>query len=463
MPFPFVDLTPPAQLRAAAAGILPIGPSPDGLSLWLAIPAGPAASTFLMPIADALGAAPRAPDFADTPLAQIARDLDRLLGARLCARLAYKGGEHELLVPPRLLRDVTGDTLLARLLHRAPITEYDVAPPCTPAPPPPGIRPALGPPPITGPAPPARTHTSPLPERGPAVGRVEPFQPATLRLGVSTRGPERFIVRERRDEHGWPAYEIVRPYVDESLAAIPELSIRVRAYDRMESAPFGDHLPLLGQLGLDPATTISAIAPRLSLLRVLRELAVAIARLHAGGEVHGDLKPANVLLLASGVRLFDGLGLAPGQRSPAMTRGWAAPEQLLGLPVSPATDQVPFALMLLELAGGLLYGEESRVLIPGPGRSLTAHALIRDPWVHFADDAILDPAAREPLRALLERCSRFSGEARHPSMLAVIEALDRLLAGGALRGAIERPIAFGQLAIGRLGEDDAPRVGWLIA
>ena len=65
-----------------------------------------------------------------------------------------------------------------------------------------------------------------------------------------------------------------------------------------------------------------------------------------------------------------------GTRSPALTRSWAAPEQVLCRPVSGQTDQYPLGLMLLQLVEGALYGEEARVLIPVGGRNVEAHLTI---------------------------------------------------------------------------------------
>ena len=90
----------------------------------------------------------------------------------------------------------------------------------------------------------------------------------------------------------------------------------------------------------------------------------ALAYSHEQGVLHGDLKPSNVMLTESGLRLFDyGLGQAreglvdglpklSRERFDAWTPRYAAPELLEGAPLSPATDLFAAACVLHELLGG---------------------------------------------------------------------------------------------------------------
>jgi eukaryotic-like serine/threonine-protein kinase len=120
--------------------------------------------------------------------------------------------------------------------------------------------------------------------------------------------------------------------------------------------------------------------------RVAREIGEALAASHAAGVVHGDLKPANVMLTRNGsVKLLDfGIALRHGKRVdpprppvpdlasldrtladapisqevgalPTPLRGtpaYMAPEQLAGEPATPATDAFTYGLLLYELATG---------------------------------------------------------------------------------------------------------------
>ena len=89
------------------------------------------------------------------------------------------------------------------------------------------------------------------------------------------------------------------------------------------------------------------------------ELADALAYVHGRGVVHRDVKPANILLSPSGVKLADfgiarivdsarhtGTGLTVG------TAPYLAPEQVMGAPVGPEADVYALGLVLLECLTG---------------------------------------------------------------------------------------------------------------
>jgi tetratricopeptide (TPR) repeat protein/tRNA A-37 threonylcarbamoyl transferase component Bud32 len=102
-------------------------------------------------------------------------------------------------------------------------------------------------------------------------------------------------------------------------------------------------------------------------LRLMHTVCMAVASAHMRLVVHRDLKPANILVTADGtVKLLDfgiaklladddaeGLTLTQlGAR--ALTPAYAAPEQILGDPVSTATDVYALGVLLYELITGAL-------------------------------------------------------------------------------------------------------------
>jgi serine/threonine-protein kinase len=77
-------------------------------------------------------------------------------------------------------------------------------------------------------------------------------------------------------------------------------------------------------------------------------LARSLARVHAAGWVHHDVKPANVLLRAAGVPLLGDFAAARrmGEPSPPGSLGYVSPERLSGRPSSPLDDIYGFGRIL---------------------------------------------------------------------------------------------------------------------
>jgi serine/threonine-protein kinase len=102
----------------------------------------------------------------------------------------------------------------------------------------------------------------------------------------------------------------------------------------------------------------------------LRQTAEALAAVHDAGFVHGDIKPANLLITGPGtVKLIDlGFARRPGDVQPWADRGhilgtanYLAPELTVLPPVdSPAADLFSFGVLAFELLTGRLpYGGRS--------------------------------------------------------------------------------------------------------
>ncbi len=172
-------------------------------------------------------------------------------------------------------------------------------------------------------------------------------------------------------------------------------------------------------------------------IRLLIDVIDAVAFAHGNLVVHRDIKPSNVLVTAKGeVKLLD-FGIAkllegdPENltRSGAMTPRYASPEQLLGKPISIASDVYQLGLLLAEVLGGSL---------PTEGETLT------DAIRRSADDrpVTLPSAARQSLpseiTAIIEQCLRPQPGERYRDANALRADLEAYLSGYPVSAAGQR-------------------------
>jgi Tol biopolymer transport system component len=119
--------------------------------------------------------------------------------------------------------------------------------------------------------------------------------------------------------------------------------------------------------------------PITEVLTIGVQIAEALAAAHAGGTIHGDIKPENILLRRDGyVKLVD-FGLARKMTTEAIASGgisalgtlrYMSPEQACGEVLTPASDIFSFGLVLYELAAG-------RHAYPAMSRLDTAEAILK--------------------------------------------------------------------------------------
>jgi serine/threonine protein kinase len=165
----------------------------------------------------------------------------------------------------------------------------------------------------------------------------------------------------------------------------------------------------------------SQIAPRWA-VRAAAAIARALHALHAGGVIHRDLKPGNVMLREDGgIALIDfGLSKDAAQRLDLTERGlifgtphYMSPEQGHGEPTDPRSDLYSLGVILYEmLTGGKPYSAESPM------------GLI---YKHRKEPVPQLTAGLDELQPLLERLLAKRPEERFPNALVAAEALERQL------------------------------------
>ncbi len=139
------------------------------------------------------------------------------------------------------------------------------------------------------------------------------------RVACSLRGPGIVGIFDIDPVHGWIALE---------WASKGALRDRIRARDRSVLLPIE---------------------------RWAVPLATALARAHAAGWIHHDVKPANVLLTSDGIPLLADFGIArrTGEPSPLGSLGYVSPERIHGRASDPRDDVFGFGRVLEDVLDAL--------------------------------------------------------------------------------------------------------------
>ncbi|WP_230211147.1 serine/threonine-protein kinase [Streptomyces kaniharaensis] len=158
--------------------------------------------------------------------------------------------------------------------------------------------------------------------------------------------------------------------------------------------------------------------PERTVLLLLAGIAEALQAIHATGVVHRDLKPGNVLVAADGPRVID-FGIARAADASPLTGtglrigspGFMAPEQALGLPVTPATDVFALGALTAFIASGrtpfgdgpepislyrAVHEEPDLSALPHGLHDLVRHCLAKSPEDRPGTAWLVEAARRHP-------------------------------------------------------------------
>lgn len=165
----------------------------------------------------------------------------------------------------------------------------------------------------------------------------------------------------------------------------------------------------------------------------------ALASIHAAGVIHRDLKPSNIMIGSDGVKVVD-FGVSALQEVSSLTgtgtfigtASWVSPEQVIGRPITEASDVFSLGIVLAYASSG--------VHPFGSGRA----------------DAVMFRIAHEPadlsaipdgLRSLIESCLNKNSQLR--PTLDVLEGLMRALSFYSDSGGAGEPSGGGTMIVGQ--------------
>jgi eukaryotic-like serine/threonine-protein kinase len=206
-------------------------------------------------------------------------------------------------------------------------------------------------------------------------------------------------------------------------------------------------MKLLAGETLDTSLQKNVLLPRDEALEIFRQMIAGIAAIHDAGVVHRDIKPTNVMLDRSGLRLSVSImdfGLArlyesdatlPGMGAIAGTPGYLAPELIRGNRPSRASDVFALGVLLHQVLTGKRPVESTDGLNVHPAPSLdaiTAPELYRRTVCEFlSEDPVVRCRAFEQFRSTIESGRQSPRAWTRREMLAASGAAFCAVAGGA--------------------------------
>jgi hypothetical protein len=236
----------------------------------------------------------------------------------------------------------------------------------------------------------------------------------------------------------------------------------------------------LDQVEGSPIHRWSRGRPLAPVVEVVAQVAEVLAYLHAAGVVHGGVKPSNVLVAGEGRPVLLDLGVAAlahrvGPGAFFGTLGHAAPEQLRGEPLTPASDIYALGAMAYQLLtghppfqsadpAGLAWlplktlpepPSSLRVRLPRQLDQLVLRMLARNPRSRPPDAGVIGPALRACLAGSPGQPVIGMARARDALRRMVVEASD----GGTVVGVVHGVPGSGRATLIREALHAARREG----
>jgi hypothetical protein len=176
----------------------------------------------------------------------------------------------------------------------------------------------------------------------------------------------------------------------------------------------------------------------------ISDLAGALHRAHRSGVIHGDIKPANILVTEDGKVKLSDFGIArfatqvSGSGRMMGTPAYLSPEQILGEPQNTRSDLFSLGIVLYQMVTGFAPFDGSSV------SAVCAQILQAEP----VPPSQRNPAVSPELDRIILRCLAKTSADRYPSAEAFATSLDAFVRHGGGAGASVASVAAGVGAAG---------------
>jgi hypothetical protein len=199
----------------------------------------------------------------------------------------------------------------------------------------------------------------------------------------------------------------------------------------------------------------------------ISDLAGALHRAHRSGVIHGDIKPANILVTEDGKVKLSDFGIArfatqvSGSGKMMGTPAYLSPEQILGEPQNTRSDLFSLGIVLYQMVTGVAPFDGSSV------SAVCAQILQAEP----VPPSQRNPAVPAELDRIILRCLAKTSADRYPSAEAFATSLDAFVRNGGNAGTASVNVA--SVAVGATagatgsgltsasGEGQRRKSGWM--
>ena len=189
-----------------------------------------------------------------------------------------------------------------------------------------------------------------------------------------------------------------------------------------------------------------------------------LSEMHAKNLIHADIKPDNIICAKEGFLLIDSLDVRNEDIAIGLTPGHCAPEQILGLPISPASDIHNLGLIVLKLVRGKLYGKTSNFVIPFGRENTENISFISEPYVYIDSKTsnVNTEIGRAKWREFLEKSLAFDPKNRHSTIEEFEQEFEDLLLNFPLQHSFEFRTEYGQLELVEESENGEAEIAWIM-